>query len=259
MTTLELTHVTKDNPILLSLFERAYHEILAPAFPDTNQAETLDKFMAAMHGQIPNFDVVVNLIGTQLRSTDKAELAGISIAYYYPEHNVGILAYNAISPDTRQGGLGKAMVQCRIDALKQKADERGRTLRAVFLEVNSPERAPAEYNTMDPHKRVAIFEKWGARKVGIDYIQPPVSVEGTFCDYMDLYSYPVDGRYADKSDVRDFLLASFSSGYGSPRAQNLALRSMFNDLRSWKPEQKLPRGACAGYQVGQPELQPVLM
>lgn len=255
MTTLELTRVTQDNPVLLALFERAYRQILAPAFPDTNQAETLDKFLAGMNGEIKNFDVVVNLIGQNLRDVDRAELAGISVAYYYPEHNVGNLAYNAIDPNIRQGGLGKAMVQCRIESLKEKAAERGRTLRAVFLEVNNPERAPKELDSMDANKRVAIFEKWGARKVGIDYVQPPVYEDGTFCDYMDLYSYPVDGRYANRKDVSAFLMASYCLSYGTTGDRQMALRTMYNQLSEWKPEPQLPRGVLAGYQLGSAALQ----
>jgi hypothetical protein len=58
---------------------------------------------------------------------------------------------------------------------------------------------------MDPAKRIALFEDWGARQVPVDYIQPPLSEDGCYSDNMVLLNYPVEGKYAGRKEVEAFL------------------------------------------------------
>jgi hypothetical protein len=206
---LQIANITKDRPELFHLLEEAYHKIYVPAFPDDDERESLEKFMKAIDGGFPGVGIAVNILGENLQDPDNYVLKGISIAYYYEKQGVGLLAYNAISPEHRERGLGKLMVQSRIDTLKDMAAEKGQTLNAVFIEVNDPEKVTPEMDSMDPKKRVAIFTDWGAKLVPIDYVQPPVSKDTNYCENLRLMNYPVDGKYADKKGVESLLRAMY--------------------------------------------------
>lgn len=206
---LEIANVTKDRPELFELLDKAYHDIYMPAFPNPDSRESLEKFKRAIHGGIPKVQIAVNILGENLADPEKRVIKGISIAYYYEPQNVGMLAYNAIAPEHREAGLGKLMVQSRIDSLKKLAAATGRTLAGVFIDVNDPAKVSSEEDSLDPSKRIAIFGKWGAHLIPIDYVQPPLSVDGYYCDTMRLMNYPVDGKYADRKTVESFLRALY--------------------------------------------------
>lgn len=204
---LEIANVTKDKPDLFPLLAEAYEKVYMPAFPNPDSRESLEKFMKAIHGGIPKVGIIVNILGDHLSDPDPAKrvIKGISIAYYYEPQNVGMLAYNAISPEHREGGLGKLMVDSRIESLKQMARTHGKNLAGVFIDVNDPQKVAKEDDSIDPSQRIAIFEKWGAKTIPIDYVQPPLSEDGYYCDVMRLMNYPVDGKYADAKIVEAFL------------------------------------------------------
>lgn len=202
---LEVANVTKDRPDLFPLLEEAYNTIYMPAFPNPDSRESLEKFQKAIHGGIPKVGIAVNILGENLNDPEKRVLKGISVAYYYEPQNVGMLAYNAIAPQHREKGLGKIMVQSRIDSLKKLAQAQGKSLAGVFIDVNDPAKVSVEEDSIDPAKRIAIFGNWGARMVPIDYVQPPLEKDGYYCDTMRLMNYPIDGLYADKATVEAFL------------------------------------------------------
>jgi hypothetical protein len=206
---LQIAHITKDRPDLLHLLEEAYRDIYVPAFPDENERESLEKFKKAVDGGFPGVQVVINILGERLEDPDNYVVKGISVGYYYEKQNVGLLAYNAISPEHRESGLGKLMVQSRIESMQKMAQARGKTLAGVFIECNDPLKVSPDMDSMDPSKRIQIFESWGARQIPIDYVQPPVSQDGYYYDRLVLLNYPLDGKYAGKKCVEAFLRAIY--------------------------------------------------
>ena len=202
---LQIATLSKDKPEFFELLERAYHDIYVPAFPIESERESLDKFFQAINGELPGIGIAVNILGENLEDPERRVIKGISVAYYYEHQNTGLLAYNAIDPKHRDKGMGKLMVDSRIESLKAMAAAKGRKLDGVFIEVNDPTKVAANDDSMDPTKRISIFEDWGARRIPIDYVQPPLSPEGDYNDTMLLMNYPLDGRYCDKDCVEKFL------------------------------------------------------
>jgi hypothetical protein len=207
---LEIANITKDRKDLYELLDQAYAAIYTPAFPNPDSRESLEKFKKAIEGGIPKVQIAVNILGENLLDPATRVIKGISIAYYYEPQNVGMLAYNAIDPNHREAGLGKLMVESRIDSLKKLAHANGgQQLAGVFIDVNDPAKVAPEDDSMDPSKRIAIFGKWGAHIIPIDYVQPPLSLDGYYCDTMRLMNYPIDGVYADKKVIESFLRALY--------------------------------------------------
>jgi len=206
---LQIANITKETPQFFHLLDEAYRDIYEPAFPIVSERESLEKFKRAINGEIDKVQIVVNILGENLEDPDHYVIKGISIGYYYEQQNVGLLAYNAISPHHREKGLGKLMVDSRIDSMKEMAKARGKELAGVFIEVNDPFKVSPAMDSMDPSKRVTIFKEWGARQVPIDYVQPPLDGADYYCEDMILMNYPVGGKYADKKVVEDFLRAIY--------------------------------------------------
>ena len=249
---LQIATISKDRPELFELLERAYNDIYLPAFPIESERESLEKFMQAVNGELPGIGIVINILGENLLDADKRVVKGISVAYLYEAHDTGLLAYNAIAPEHRERGMGKLMVDSRIKSLKQMAAEKGRQLKSVFIECNDPTKVAPEDDSMDPSKRIALFESWGARQVPIDYVQPPLSAEGDYNDTMVLLNYPLEGRYAGKQEVEQYLRGIYRE-FRSDKSPD-------DDYFFKKMKQQLKAGAVPeheknlkpGYKVGVP-------
>lgn len=252
---LQIADITKDRDDLMHLLDRAYHDIYVPAFPDPDERESLEKFKRGIRGEIPGVDIAVNILGENLQDKNKAVIKGISVGYYYRAQNVGLLAYNAIAPEAREKGLGKIMVQSRINSLKNHAAAQGKKIDAVFIEVNDPQKVSAENDSMNPADRVAIFTKFGARKVPIPYVQPPIDKDSPYCDYLLLMNYPVDGRYAEPQAVERYLRGIYrKERMGHEPEEDHYFKQMADALRKMlaaaMPDAQTP--VTPGYMVGTP-------
>jgi GNAT superfamily N-acetyltransferase len=116
------------------------------------QHEPLEVWQRARRGELP-YGFWLRVAGTD----------GGIVFERYPESNCGLLTYLVVAPHARGQGLGKALLD---DALATLRDTR-----AVFGEINDPAtqtREPAEA----ARKRLARFERWGAKLVDVDYVQP---------------------------------------------------------------------------------------
>lgn len=231
---LQLANVTRDRKDLFNALAQAYADIFVPAFPDDDERESLEKFHHLLEGKTPGVDIIINLAGENLESETERVLKGIAIAYYYREGSVGLLGYNAVSPQFLGEGIGKTLVQNRIKSLKEKAATLGCSLRAVFIDCNDPEKVPASVDSMDPTLRIKLFTSWGARALPFDYVQPPLAEDLNYCDRMILFSYPVNGRYATAQDVHAYLNAIYKESLPEEDpGQNPHIRAMRAQLASW--------------------------
>lgn len=234
------------------LLAEAYESIFMAAFPDPNERESLEKLQESLKGGNSNAEIIVNILGVDLDQPGKRVIKGISIAYYYPKQQVGLLAYNAIAPSAREKGLGKLMVDSRIQALKAAARRRGHSLRGAFIEVNDPAKVDAAHDSMNPADRVAIFTRFGARDIPIDYVQPALSADTLPCDYLKLMSYPVDGQYADADAVRGYVQGIFQTyARGADITTDPHYQRMMTQLDVWPGEAHIER-VTPGYAEGLP-------
>jgi len=202
----ETLRVRGDDEHAIELMRRAYDEIYIPAFPIEDERDSREKIEAGLRDPNANVKRVILLAGRGLKDPDpaKADLAAIGIGYYY-NTGAGLLAYNAVSPDLQGGGFGKMMVQGRIRGLQEVAAENGQELKTVVIEVNNPAVVKPEDDSMDPKTRIAIFEKWGAKVVPVDYVQPPLGDGLGKSRNSLLMVYPLNGEYPDAEQVGAFV------------------------------------------------------
>lgn len=202
----------------ISLMRRAYHEIYEPAFPIEDERDSLEKIESRLQNPVNGVKRVILLAGKNLKQqdTEKADLAAIGIAYFYSRTGAGLLAYNAVSPDLQGGGFGRMMVEGRIKGLQQLSEESGVPLKSVMIEVNNPAVVKPEDDSMDPAKRIALFEKWGARQVPVPYVQPALDAGLEKSRNSILMAYPVNGRYPDADAVAAFVQGIWQANHPGP-------------------------------------------
>jgi hypothetical protein len=229
--------VRADNEHTIELMRRAYHEIYEPAFPIVSERDPLDKIESRLRNPVNGVKRVILLAGRELKNPDpeKPELAAIGIAYYYSTTGAGLLAYNAVAPDLQGGGFGKMMVQGRIKGLQQLAAESGQELQSVVIEVNNPAKVRPEDDSMDPSTRIAIFEKWGAKVVPVDYVQPPLGKGLEKSRNSLLMVYPLNGSYPTAEQVGAFVTGIWQAhnDYVGDYTKDADYQATMTGLKKW--------------------------
>ncbi len=241
--------VKADDAHAIALMRRAYTDIYVPAFPMPEERESLEKIEEKLSVPTHGVGRVILLAGKHLEEPDpaKAQIYGISIAYYYGTQQAGLLAYNAIDPAYQQMGLGRLMVKGRIEGLVELAKAEGQQLACALIEVNDPAKVKPEDDSMDPAKRAAIFEKWGARRIPVTYVQPSLAEgEDKGCNSM-LMAYPIDGKYPTPEAVAGFITGIWqANNYGKVDYTKDPdyIRTMA-ELKAWPGFDKTPENAPA--------------
>ena len=237
----------------LALLKEAYEQVLVPAFPIQGQLDSLETLSDALKGRDPAIRTIINVMGEHLDDPARRIVKGVAVAHYYRRHNVGLLAYNAVDPRHREKGLGKVLVDSRIQALKAEAKRHGRTLGGAFIDVNDPDKVAAETDAIDPRTRVAIFEKLGARRTGIDYFEPPQTPGGRHCHSLMLMSYPVDGMHAGRAAVAGLVQGIYEQVMTpAAAAADPMLAAMRTAITAWSGAVEAPAGE-PGYRLGLPD------
>ncbi len=221
----------------ISLMRRAYHEIYEPAFPIEDERDSLEKIESRLRNPVNGVKRVILLAGKNLKQPDpeKADLAAIGIAYFYSSTGAGLLAYNAVSPDLQGGGFGRLMVEGRIKGLQQLAADSCVPLRSVIIEVNNPAVVKPEDDSMDSAKRIALFEKWGARQIPVAYVQPALGEGMEKSRNSVLMAYPVNGSYPDADAVAAFVTGIWQANHPGPHdySEDPDYKAMMVDLKKW--------------------------
>lgn len=198
------------DPRSVALLTTAYETIYKPAFPNPADREPLEKWIRLMKDKKADTRLLVVIAGTDL-DTDHPVIKGISTAEYYPQYDVGQMAYNAIAPAFRNEGLGHVMVDARKQALLDMAAADNAVLRGIFLDCKDPAKVKASEDSIDPAIRLKVFQKWGARVMPVDFVLPPLHLGEEPCDKVLLlaYPHPQTGEYPDREAMRDFITVTY--------------------------------------------------
>jgi hypothetical protein len=166
------------------------HALLAETLADPNTVLGLDRlreFLAANGPGAPRHFYVL------VAQDANGKIAGATIFSYVVASNCGFSEYIVTGGAVRGTGMGRQLVDRRKALLDTAARTHGfERCRGVFIEVDHPDRAPAEFlerervTALDAWERWRIFEHLGFRRVDLAYVQPPLAIGGATVDYMDL-------------------------------------------------------------------------
>jgi hypothetical protein len=231
--TFKTIDITKDAD--RALLAEAYEGVFIPAFPkedDRESLEQLESYLREDDGRSRTFAIVA---GRNLDDPHSREIMALSTCSYFRDSATGSLAYNAVAPQYRDQGLGKAMVGARLDAMKRAAQEDGTTFQGAFIDIHDPRKTSAADDSMDPALRKRIFEKWGARHIPFDAVWPALE-EGKprLYNFITL-AYPnADGTYPDSKAVLGYYGSIFKNfGIDDPSG-DVDFQAMKKQLAAWK-------------------------
>ncbi len=165
-------------------------------FPDPNSVLGLDRMQEFLAANRPRaarrFCVLV--------ATDPArdgEVVGGSVFSYVARSNCGFSEYILVDRLSRGTGLGRLLFDARKVVLDSEARAHGFDgCRGLFIEVDSPERVPADFaaiereTALDAWERLRLFDHLGFRSVDVPYVQPPLAPDKQAIDYLDLLFAP---------------------------------------------------------------------
>jgi GNAT superfamily N-acetyltransferase len=104
------------------------------------------------------------------------EVAGLAFFGYFRRPNLGYLTYLAVRPDLRGQGLGGWLCGQVCEAVRQMAQAaRGADPRLIFWEARRPEDAADAAEAELRWRRIAFYERQGARALPIAYTCPPIA------------------------------------------------------------------------------------
>jgi GNAT superfamily N-acetyltransferase len=173
------------------------------------------------------------LAGDFSNGLENGTLKGLAIADYHIKSGVGVLAYNTVAPEYRGEGLGRILLDARVELLKEMAQAYGRELKAVFFEINDPRKISSGQDSIDPAKRMSIYTKMGAFPVPIDYVQPPLAGGGQKCRNLLLMALPLPGKgMPDPETIAEFLDGIYEATIGPGYESDPDLQAMKEQLRS---------------------------
>ncbi|MBI3440342.1 MAG: hypothetical protein HY052_00785 [Proteobacteria bacterium] len=205
--------VEAGNPSSIDLLAKAYKDVYEPAFPIAEERETMSSLLSGLDGTDSGLgNIVIAIISDNINTTDPA-IKGIVVGYYYHKEDVGLLAYTATAPEYRNQGLGHIQVEILGQAFLRMAKKNGGKLGGYFLECNDPLKVKPEEDSFDPATRIKIFQKWGAKIMPIDYVQPPLEAGAKKCTSLKLlaYPHPETGKYPTLEAIKGFVRGIYTA------------------------------------------------
>ncbi len=144
-------------------------------FPDENEREEPRYILQRIRegSDNPHTHLIAYTIDGRVR--------GGAIFEYYPRSACCMLTYLFVDKAVRNTGIARQIIETDrergIPGLVAHFRAQGRRVRAVFFETNNPFLTPEGKDSMAPADRLCAFYKLGAKRVDIDYVQPPLDRE----------------------------------------------------------------------------------
>jgi GNAT superfamily N-acetyltransferase len=233
------------------LLHTFYNDFIIPAFPLEDERDPLTGWETSLSEEVqndPRAPASHLLLVFDKEDRKKSDIMAGCAFEYYAKSNCALLTYIVIAPQCRQKGLARRLIQEELKILANDAKHRSQAAdcRAVFAEINSPERVKATQDVMDPAVRLKIFARLGFKKLDFEYIQPPLSPGQQKCKNLVLAIYHTstdlqkiaDVRYLPSAILRSFLHEFYDSMELGDFAQDPDFEYMMRQLAD-KPNIRL--------------------
>lgn len=194
-----------------SILEDFGQGLYQKAFPDPDEREPFEKILARVETARPDEPVTIAVIAEESGRT----VAGL-VTDWYPVCNSLEVIYIAVDPAARRSGLGKEILMEGTRTILDSLSGEDRRIN-VFFETENPMAVNAVDSPIDPVGRLSFFNKCGAKRVPIDYVQPPLDDSTGWDSNMFLMMLP-ELSYAKESITIDELSAflhEFYKGLGA--------------------------------------------
>jgi hypothetical protein len=160
------------------LLKRVRFDLYEKMFPEDEQEDASKWEERLTHGfeRGSMLRIAVRVQPTEHRH-DEPVILGFVCSELYPKSKCGLISYVGTDPDRRKAGTGRKLIEHAIAQLEHDTDTLlGGGLAAIFAEVHRPDTDEPD-GFMDQRERWSFFGRLDARKVPIDYVQPPLTAE----------------------------------------------------------------------------------
>lgn len=158
---------------LITQFSVIYNQ----AFPDENEREELSSIYNRLCTQSKPFSFIIFDVYNGV-------VQGGLIIDVYTEVEVAHLIYIVTDPEKRRQGIAKRLLKTYLPAA---LNELGLDIETVIFESNNPQLTLID--SFDTSLRLDIFRKLGAKRIPINYIQPPLENRTQRVDNLFLFVY----------------------------------------------------------------------
>lgn len=147
-------------------------KIFISAFPDPDERES---FVEDIIPRIEDSENTLLRTYCTIAVDDTNAIVGGLVADWYPGCGALELIYIAVDPSRRKEKIGKKILNNGIELIQKALEEKQETVKAIFLEVDIPTTVMEAANSMNPIDRLKVWDAWGAKRIPINYTQPPLS------------------------------------------------------------------------------------
>lgn len=219
---IDKNNIDKTKKLLLE-FEQ---KIFIKAFPDPDERES---FTDDIIPRIKNISKNSPQTFCILRLDPDNIIIGGLVADWYHKCESLELIYLAVDESRRGEGIGKGILDHGLSAIRKNLSSIGKTVKHIFLEVDiprltaDPTQESSMQEAMDSVLRLTTWEKWGAKRIPINYVQPSLSAgKAPVSNMMLMY---LDDSEAEKdsipaAELKDFLI-SFYQGLNASDSDSL--------------------------------------
>lgn len=211
--------------------------IFKDAFPDDNERESFVDDIIPRIEETGNNELQTFCV---LSIDDEKTILGGLVADWYPECRSLELIYLAVDKNRRQHKIGSTLLANGINLIKDYLGSLGIDIKHIFLEVDIPtlksnhetdENASSIKEAMSPVERLIVWERWGAKRIPINYVQPPLSKDkGPVSNMMLMYLNGFTETDKEAIPAKDLIsfLKSFYKGLNASNDENLKI--MIDDI-----------------------------
>jgi GNAT superfamily N-acetyltransferase len=219
------------------LLDHLYQRLYLPNFQTPEQQEDPSIWKPLLWGPPPPPPkpiLHILVAGHDLQTPQRRALHGFLIFEFFRASVCGLLTYLAVDANMRRRGTARLLLSRAQEQLRTDARAQGAQLRAVFAEVNDPARVHEAEGGTTPGDRLKVFERLGARRVPVRYVQPQLKAGRGRSDTLLLIALPAGPEPLDalpSKTVKAFLTEFFQSlGVDQPDRDPDFAR-MLEDLR----------------------------
>ena len=160
--------VTLKNKETVSEFAIFYTGVYMENFPDPNERETFDNFLAYLKNAQTADKYRYHII---LAKDINNNIIGGGIFDYFEKPNAGVIEFIAVKNNSQSGGIGTLIYNKILEIMSADAHEtRKKRLEYVFCEIDSPDYSKAEIK-----KYLYFWNKCNFWRLNFSYVQPPLS------------------------------------------------------------------------------------
>ena len=203
------------------------NEIYKPAFPDENEREDIKDILSRLKRtkDEPQSFIVLALEGNTV-------MGGLVADWYNKCKSLEII-YIALRREYcgHKEKYGKKLYYSSLAIIKDAINKQNEQVKYVYAEVEDPFKDIKSNGFTDPIIRLRFFASLGAKRIPIEYVQPPLKESGEYARNLFLISIPISKSDKEEMKILPRDLGDFLSDFYEGLREN-----SMNDLATFEYE-----------------------